>query len=126
MWYGIPQTFPYEAPPAPQGHDLGAADALDPQEGELAEGSWGTVNTSFKALDDQLAHMTEALPAKMHFDQKPAAGESAGEDAALPVDPTLGYYKESDGTWVGFNGLGEMVDVPSDDTALQAWISRNP
>ena len=43
----------------------------------------------------------------------------------LPVLPDLGYYKETDGSWVGFNAEGEAMPVTPDDAALNAWIAQN-
>jgi len=52
--------------------------------------------------------LLQALPDRIPSGRKPSAGKRAGEeDAALSADPTLGYYKEADGSWAGFNVLGE-------------------
>lgn len=51
-----------------------------------------------------LACCAQALPRKVTtFDDDAASKEAR----VLPIDPALGYYKEADGSWVGFNGLGE-------------------
>jgi len=50
---------------------------------------------------------------------------SAGEGGGGAVVAELGYFKERDGSWVGFNGDGEAVAVDADDATLKEWMAVN-